>query len=389
MNDISHDMSRMINAKSCASHAAVQPEIKDSGCGASTNDAVDFKQMLDEISKPAPAEAKNLKPCSAQESGVSDFLNQPFDQQSVAQAEEGAQDGDSRRAARADGSSAAEVAGNLRRQNRDSIAGAAQVSSAQLPVQTQQPQSIGTSESKTQESSKIASTLSMNTQTPAARMQSQIETPQPTNIDSSMSAALPASNGQYSERPFEKDIKIHTLANSNISRQDFDQNTRWYQEEGNTQKFRLYDGDVNTRNSRPNSARIEAFSSATKFGEGEMREWSSEVTIVKPQGASIFQSKNNVNQWSVMINMSDNGDIKLNRRVGEDEIIAKDMVGKPFDLRVRDDGRNYEVFLNDKSVGTGSFDRPQGETMFRWGMYVGEKKQSDDAEIHFTGTQIS
>ena len=99
---------------------------------------------------------------------------------------------------------------------------------------------------------------------------------------------------------------------------------------------------------------------------------------------AIFQAKNVINAWSVMINLSDNGDITLNhRRHQDDKVIARNMTGKSFDLRVRDNGHEYEVFYNGEKVGAGHYARPEGHTVFRWGMY--DKTIKHDALIFVTG----
>jgi hypothetical protein len=189
--------------------------------------------------------------------------------------------------------------------------------------------------------------------------------------------------------PIPKDIRIHTLCNSFIPRRDFAKWTRWYQEDGNTQIFRLFKGEHNVRNQRANAARVEAFG-GPRFGRGEWHEWDGTYTIVKPHGCSIFQSKNNKNEWSVMINLSDDGDITLNhRRHKKDEIIARNMTGRSFDLKVRDNGHEYEVYLDGKKVGDGHYDRPEGHTVFRWGMYVGGKALvRHDAMVFVTGARF-
>lgn len=188
------------------------------------------------------------------------------------------------------------------------------------------------------------------------------------------------------DNPIPQGIRIHTLGNSLIPRRDFDKWSRWYQEDANTQVFRLFEGEHNVRNERKNSARIEAFSDL-QFKRGDWHEWQGTFTIVKPVGCSIFQSKNIRNDWSVMINLLGNGDIKLNhRRHQQDQIIARNMTGQSFHLKVRDNGHEYEVFLDGRKVGAGHYDRPEGHNNFRWGMYVGGKKLVDhDAMIFVTG----
>jgi len=189
--------------------------------------------------------------------------------------------------------------------------------------------------------------------------------------------------GPVGDKSFDKNIKIHVIPNSAVGRQDFGKWTRWYQEDGKTQIFRLFDGETNTRNARANAARVEAFS-ALAFEKGPWHEWQGRYTIVKPQGAAIFQSKNNKNDWSVQINMSSSGTITLNHRRGQDVPLATNMTGKSFDLKVRDNGHDYEVYFNGEKVGTGSWPRPSGHTNFRWGMYLG-KAVSKESMIFVSG----
>ncbi len=189
------------------------------------------------------------------------------------------------------------------------------------------------------------------------------------------------------KRPFETNIMIHTLGNSVIHRADFGKWSRWYQEDGHTQIFRLFTGEENVRNTRPKAARIEAFSDE-RWGQGDWHEWSGTYTIIKPHGAAIFQVKNNINDWAVQLNMNAAGDVILNRRRGGDKVIATNMVEKPFFVRVRDNGLDYEVYLNGSKVGDGSFARPTGNTGFRWGMYLGKQDVSHEAMIFVSGATV-
>lgn len=188
-------------------------------------------------------------------------------------------------------------------------------------------------------------------------------------------------------RPIPKDIKIHTLGNSSIPRPNFGRWSRWYQEDGSTQIFRLFKSEQNVRNTRKLAARVEAFSN-TRWTRGAWHEWSGVYTIVKPHGAVIFQARNNINDWSVQLNMNDNGDIILNHRRGKDEVIARNKAGKPFHIRVRDNGHDYEVYLDGMKVGSGSFSRPAGRTGFRWGMYLGAHEVKHDAMICISGATV-
>jgi hypothetical protein len=189
------------------------------------------------------------------------------------------------------------------------------------------------------------------------------------------------------KRPMPQAIRIHTLGNSAIPRSDFKKWSRWYQEDGSTQVFRLFKGETNVRNARENAARIEAFSNV-KWKRGAWHDWSGTYTIIKPHGAAIFQAKNNLNDWSVQINMNSKGDVILNHRRAADKVIATGMVSKPFRIRVRDNGLEYEVFLDGKKVGEGIYARPEGTTSFRWGMYVGHGTVDDDAMIFVSGATV-
>jgi hypothetical protein len=189
------------------------------------------------------------------------------------------------------------------------------------------------------------------------------------------------------KRRIPRDINIHTLGNSFIRRDDFEKWSRWYQEAGNTQVFRLFTGEVNVRNEREKAARIEAYSHL-QWQRGPWQEWTGVYTLVKPHGAAIFQAKNGENDWSVQINTNDKGDVILNHRRDKDKVIARNMTGKPFLIMVRDNGHDYEVHLNGTAVGSGNYARPHGTTTFRWGMYVGGNDVKHDAMIFVSGATI-
>lgn len=194
--------------------------------------------------------------------------------------------------------------------------------------------------------------------------------------------------GPYAKRPIPKDIRIHTLANSAIPRKDLSKWTRWYQEDGHTQVFRLFKDEENVHNGRPLSARVEAFSTL-KWKSGPWHEWSGTYTIIKPEGAAIFQAKNGgAPNWAMQLNMNDKGDVFFSPRRKPQVLIAENMTGKPFHIRVRDNGHDFEVYLGGKKVGAGSWDRPEGETGFRWGMYKGEHSLQHDAMLFVTGAAV-
>jgi autotransporter-associated beta strand protein len=196
--------------------------------------------------------------------------------------------------------------------------------------------------------------------------------------------------GPNKANPIISNLRLHTLGNSSVTRGSFSKWSRWYQEDGTTQVFRLFKDEVNVSNDRPNAARIESFNPDIDWAAGDgWFKWQGTYTIIKPLGAAIFQSKNSDNDWAVMINTNGNGDVTLNHRSGTDQVLATNMVGQPFDITVFDNGTDYVVYMNDQYEGYGSFSRPTGLSEFRWGMYVGDSVPARDAMMFVTGAKIS
>ncbi|MFM7245364.1 MAG: beta strand repeat-containing protein [Planctomycetaceae bacterium] len=196
--------------------------------------------------------------------------------------------------------------------------------------------------------------------------------------------------GPNKGNPIISNLRLHTLGNPSVMRGSFSKWSRWYQEDGTTQVFRLFKDEVNVQNDRVNAARIESFNPDIDWAAGDgWFKWQGTYTIIKPLGAAIFQAKNSDNDWAVMINTNGNGDVTLNHRRGTDEVLATNMVGQPFDITVYDNGTNYAVYMDDQYAGYGAFDRPTGLSEFRWGMYVGDSIPAKDAMLFVTGAKIS
>jgi len=197
--------------------------------------------------------------------------------------------------------------------------------------------------------------------------------------------------GPNKANPIISGLRIHTLGNSSVSRSSFSKWSRWYQEDGTTQVFRLFKDEYNVSNDRANAARIESFYPDVSWSAGDgWFKWQGTYTIVKPVGAAIFQAKDSIDDWSVAINMNGNGDVTLNHRRATDQVLARNMVGQPFDITVYDNGTNYMVYMNDQYAGYGAFDRPNGSSVFRWGMYVGGLSvPANDAMLFVTGAKVS
>jgi len=205
------------------------------------------------------------------------------------------------------------------------------------------------------------------------------------NVDNSLVGL-----GPNQANPIISNLRLHTLGNTSVTRGSFSKWSRWYQEDGTTQVFRLFKDEVNVQSTRPNAARIESFNPDSDWAAGEgWFKWQGTYTIIKPIGGAVFQAKNSDNDWAVMINTNGNGDVTLNHRTGTDEVLATNMVGQPFDLTVYDNGTNYVVYMDDQYRGYGSFSRPTGLTEFRWGMYVGDSVPARDAMLFVTGAKIS
>jgi hypothetical protein len=207
--------------------------------------------------------------------------------------------------------------------------------------------------------------------------------------------------------PIPVDIGIHTEVSGSISRKDFAKWTRWYQEDGNIQVFRLFKGEQNVRggtDEHGSPGRIEAYSKPIIVAPGTWREWEGTYTIIKPIGACIFQLMHEGSLWPFHIEMSSKGDISFLRRrsvPGMERRIpmAENMVGKSLSIKVRANGEEYEVYQKPpldtgpwKLVTKDSFTKAKdNQISFRWGMYAGSKKGHtvpNDAMIFVTGVRI-
>jgi hypothetical protein len=193
--------------------------------------------------------------------------------------------------------------------------------------------------------------------------------------------------GPYAGRAIPREITIHTPTSSLIRRPDFATMTRWYQEDGHTQVFRLFPGDDNVRNQRALAPRSEAFGGAQwKRGDG-WHEWSGRYTFLKVRGGAVFQIKHNTTYWSMQLNTqpADDGTFDLVFQRLHDptarQVLARDVVGKSYDVRVLDDGTRHRVYVDGELRVDGSFtDRKDEErNHFRWGMY--SPKSAMDREI--------
>lgn len=210
---------------------------------------------------------------------------------------------------------------------------------------------------------------------------------------------------------------IHTHVKSGIRSKDFSKWSRWYQEDCNTQIFRLFKGEQSVRSKNNIKAgRIEAVKSARTPKPSSWVEWQGTYTIIKASGC-IFQLMCGANPetgagglWAVHIDASTDGKIFMTRRrpkgkgKGKENkkvLIADNAIGKNVTVKVRFDGKTqYEVYrkIHGKDdgfvfVGKGSYHLNYGDKVgFRWGIYQGSKPGSsirDDCLLFVTGVKIS
>lgn len=202
--------------------------------------------------------------------------------------------------------------------------------------------------------------------------------------------------GPYAGREIPRDITIHTPTSSLIRRPDFGTMTRWYQEDGNTQVFRMFPGDDNVRNERALAPRTEAFGGASwKRGDG-WHEWSGRYTFIKVRGGAVFQIKHNSTYWSMQLNIEPGQDGAFDlafqrlHNAKAKQVLARDVVGKSFDVRVLDDGTRHRVYLNGELRVDGEFsDRKDDErNHFRWGMYSPKSAMDREILILVTGVYV-
>ncbi len=207
--------------------------------------------------------------------------------------------------------------------------------------------------------------------------------------------------------PIPKDIGLHTEFSGGINRKEFGQWTRWYQEDGNVQVFRLFKGEQNIRNGEAKNGspgRVEVFSHNVSVASGTWREWEGTYTVIKPVRGCIFQLMHEGSLWPFHIEMSEKGDLYfLSRRPvpGKDReiMMAENMVGKSMSFKVRANGEDYEVYQKApldagswKLVTKGSFTKAEDNKIsFRWGIYCGSKKGQtvpNDALLFVSGVTL-
>lgn len=191
-----------------------------------------------------------------------------------------------------------------------------------------------------------------------------------------------------------ENIKIHTLTSTNISYANAPNFKRWWQLDGKTQVFRLFEDEVSIIDSRGEHPRIEAFSLTNwTYDPDVWHTWYGRYTVISTDslGAVIFQDKNTDNDWAFQLFVTRSGNIVLDDRnlpASENKVIKTNAIGNAFNIRVRDNGKDWECFLNNVSVASGSYNRPTGHNQYRWGMYA-THKQTRNSMIFVSGVHFN
>ena len=188
-----------------------------------------------------------------------------------------------------------------------------------------------------------------------------------------------------------QNINAHSLNSSVIGRSNFDNITRWYQEDGKTQIFRLFEGEENVRNDRALAARIETFTNA---GTAVWNDFSIRYTVMKGESVSLFQNKQASDAaWGLHVGMTPDGDIHYTHRRNPDGgstrfTLAEDMIGKSFEILVRDNGHDYELYFNGELITRSFWERPGRSFSWRWGPYRGARTMDHDVLVFANNLQM-
>lgn len=200
----------------------------------------------------------------------------------------------------------------------------------------------------------------------------------------------------YKDRAIQQNMAIHTLGNATVNRSNFYKWSRWYQEDENTQVFRLFKDEINVRNDVWYKPRIEAeltnhVTGSTVANGANWAEWSGTYTVINPVKSTIFQIwGNSSGAIPLMLHMENDGRIRYNPRQGGSgwKTMIQDATGKSFHIRVRDYGNKYEVYLNNALFETRTYNRGNVGGHFRWGLYHSGDAVAADFMMFVTGAQL-
>lgn len=194
----------------------------------------------------------------------------------------------------------------------------------------------------------------------------------------------PPSNCSNINNNIPDDILLHNIYSSVIPRSNFSSTAQWYTEDGNVQRFQLHEGDQNQRTSilRP---RIEAFAPPPRWNRNSgWHEFSANYYLAEwdeAQRYALFQIKtNDASNFIIQVLVDDDRSLEIARRSRGTVKIADDIYQEPFNLRVRSNGFQFEVYLNCELVLAEDHPQPNLEDSntqytWRWGLY---RQEADD-----------
>ena len=198
-------------------------------------------------------------------------------------------------------------------------------------------------------------------------------------------------------RPIPNTMMIHTPTSTYIGRRYFHLQSRWYQEDKNTQIFRMFPGDDNVANARALSPRVEAFNNVGWRRGSGWYEFSARYTFVSLRAACVFQIKHNNDLWSMqlVVNYHQATDTwslvykKLNDAAATN-VVQTDILNKSFDVRVLDDGTYHKVYINNELRLQGYMARRLDTDVnkARWGFYSPGSAMDREVMLFVTGVYV-
>jgi hypothetical protein len=91
--------------------------------------------------------------------------------------------------------------------------------------------------------------------------------------------------------------------------------------------------------------------------------------------------------------MTPDGDIHYTHRRNHDGgnrrfTLAEDMIGKSFEILVRDNGHDFELYFNGELIAKNFHERPGRDFAWRWGPYRGARPMEHDALVFVNNVQM-
>lgn len=214
-------------------------------------------------------------------------------------------------------------------------------------------------------------------------------------------------------------LRFHHPFSSNMSPSSIGKFTRWYQVDGKTQIFRLFENDQDyTRGFNNAKGRIEAFANgnnlavrptSTSDNQNKLMTFTARYHIISynpDEKIKIFQAKARVQSglsdpaWGPSINILENGMVEFEgrqyKKVNVTNLLNNNGTFRvrSFDVKIEDDGVDYKMYYNGNLRIHGAWDRTNRYTVSRWGMYLqanngpGVLNGNPEAIIYVSGAKV-